>query len=374
MSVNPMRILILNWRDIKNPKAGGAELLTHEMSRRWVEHGHAVTLLCERFEGSASEEVIDGVRLVRLGRWWSVHLLAVIYYFFRFRTITDVIVDEVHWFPFFSILYAPKKTVLLVCEVANQLFFRLFPYPLAILGRYLEKIYVFLYRSVPVIAISRSTIDALVREGFPSKNITLIPMGLTRPRSIKHYDKASRLTLIVIGRLHVLKGTKDAIEAFVHIRRQIPSARLWIVGSDGQGYQAELEERVHRFNIDRSVLFFGHVSQEKKFKLLSQAHILLMPSVQEGWGLVVTEAASQGTPAVGYRTAGLQDVIRNNKTGILVPPNRFDLLATEALKLWMDKPKYRRYQIAAKKHAASMNWDDTARVGLNVLQRRYEKK
>ncbi len=369
-----MNILILNWRDIKNPRAGGAELLTQEVAKRWVALGHMVTLFSERFEGATSEEIIDGVTVVRRGRWWSVHFWAMIYYFFRFRKYTDIIVDEVHWYPFFSVLYAPQKTILLVCEVANRLFFRLFPYPVAILARLVEKIYVFLYHRMAVLAISDSTRRALLDEGFVRQHITVIPMGLSLPGTVKRFQKTSNLTIIVVGRLHVLKGVADAISAFIKIHHHIPLSRLWIVGGDSEGYQGELKRQVDRFGISRNVTFFGRVSEEKKFELLSRAHILLMPSVHEGWGLVVTEAASQGTPAVGYRTAGVQDVIVDGETGALVASGDSDALATETLKLWGDQPRYHRYQKAGKKRAHSMHWDDTARESLKVLQQIYEKK
>lgn len=369
-----MRILILNWRDIKNPRAGGAELLTHEMAKRFVREGHDVTVFSERFTGAQSEELIDGVRIVRAGKWWSVHLWAMIYYFLRFRGSTDVIVDEVHWYPFFSILYAPRKTVLLVCEVAHPLFFRLFPYPIALMCRVLEKIYVFLYRGASVLAISDSTRDVLIAEGFGPNQITVIPMGLSLPKLVKRYPKLSHLTVIVVARLHVLKGIVDAIDAFAHVQKSVRNAQVWIVGGDRDGYQKELEKRARDCGIRDRVSFFGRVNEEKKFELLSRAHILLMPSVHEGWGLVVAEAASQGTPAVGYRTAGVQDVIVDGKTGILVQPGNSEELATETLNLWNDKNRYRRFQDAGKKRALSMNWDTTARAALSVLQQVHEKK
>lgn len=367
-----MRILILNWRDIQNPRAGGAELLTHEMAKRWVTAGHTVVLFCERFDGSEREEIADGVIIIRRGRWWSVHCLAMIYYLQYFRS-TDVIIDEAHWFPFFSVLYAQKKTVLLVCEVAKTLFFRLFPFPIATLGRLLEKLYMFLYRKVPVLAISQSTKEALVAEGILPGSISVIPMGLTLPKRSKRFIKDSRFTLIVVGRIHVLKGIADAIEAFAHIQEGVPDAQLWIVGGDSDGYQRKLKRRVDDFGIVDRVRFFGRVAEEKKFELLARAHILLMPSSYEGWGLVVAEAASQGTPAIGYRTAGVQDVIVHDITGVLVPAGRPEELAAETLKLWKDGVRYKRYQQGGKKRAASMNWDDTARVALSVLRKTYEK-
>lgn len=368
-----MNILILNWRDIRNPRAGGAELLTHEIAKRWVALGHAVTIISERYDGAQREELIDGVSIVRRGKWWSVHLYAMLYYIFRFGNSVDIVVDEVHWYPFFSILYARRKTVLLVCEVADKLFFRLLPRPLAFIARVIEKIYVALYRRNPVLAISMSTKNALIREGFDAAHITVLPMGLTIPKTVKHYPKSSLLTLIVVARLHVLKGIADAIAAFARIQSSIPSARLWIVGGDSEGYQKDLVQKAQTLAVNERVKFYGRVGEMKKFELLARAHILLMPSVHEGWGLVVPEAALQGTPAVGYRTAGVQDVIIDDKTGVLVDSGQPDKLAEETLHLWRDRPRYRRYQSAGIKRATSMNWDNTARVALPVLRKIYEK-
>src|SRR3989338_11406818 len=106
-----MNILILNWRDIKNPSRGGAELLTHELAKRLVSSGHQVYQISERFSGSSEKERIDGVTIVRLGKWWSVHLLAFIYYITRLHSKIDIILDEVHWLPFYARLFAPRKTI-----------------------------------------------------------------------------------------------------------------------------------------------------------------------------------------------------------------------------------------------------------------------
>ena len=60
-----MNILIYNWRDIRNPAAGGAEVFTHEIARRWVERGHGVTMFTSAFAGCGREEVVDGVRIFK---------------------------------------------------------------------------------------------------------------------------------------------------------------------------------------------------------------------------------------------------------------------------------------------------------------------
>ncbi|MDF0681507.1 MAG: glycosyltransferase [Candidatus Nitrosocosmicus sp.] len=68
-----MRILWLNWRDIRNPEAGGAEVLTHEISSRLSKRGHELTLFTSSYQNSLDSEVIDDVRIVRKGGRFSVY-------------------------------------------------------------------------------------------------------------------------------------------------------------------------------------------------------------------------------------------------------------------------------------------------------------
>jgi len=75
-----LRILIFNWRDIKNPEAGGAEVFTHENAKRWVKLGHEVTLFTSEFNGCKKEEIIDGVKVVRDGGRYFVYMKAREYY------------------------------------------------------------------------------------------------------------------------------------------------------------------------------------------------------------------------------------------------------------------------------------------------------
>src|SRR5438093_11194071 len=89
----------------------------------------------------------------------------------------------------------------------------------------------------------------------------------------------------------------------------------------------------------------GRIPDEAKPSLLRRAHILLAPAVREGWSLAVLEANACGTPAIGYRVPGLQDSIRHEETGFLVPFGNVDELANHAVAL-LDEPS-RRVELAA---------------------------
>lgn len=355
-----MHILILNWRDIRNPFAGGAEVLTHEVARRWVLSGHEVTQISQRYEGCAKHEIIDGVYVIRLGTWWSVHVLACIEYLRVLSHSVDIVIDEIHWFPFFSIFYVRKHIVFLVCEVANPLFFKLLPYPIALVALVAEKITLYFYRYIPVIAISKSTKDDLIREGFHPDRIGVIPLGIHKPGVVTKNNKEIVPTIAYVGRIHWLKGIEDAIEAFHFIHMKHKSWKFWIIGKGVPSYVAAMQERVCKYRMDKVTVFYGYISEEDKYRLLGRAHILAVPSFYEGWGLNVSEAAFMGTPSVGYNNGALKDSIIDQVTGVLLQIKTPRRLAEEIEKLINDSEKYRHMQKNCIKYTKQMTWDATA--------------
>lgn len=368
-----MNILILNWRDIKNPLSGGAEILTHEMAKQWIVWGHNVIQISAGFDRSKKEEVIDGIRIIRLGQWWSVHFLAFFYYMNNLRGKVDVVIDEVHGLPFFAALYAPSKTILFACEVAEEIFFHVFPYPIAILGVILEKIYFKIYKNIPALAISPSTKGDLISRGFNKKNITVLPMGLTVPGEIKKFPREKNPTLIYLSRINKQKGIEDTISAYLKIKGEIPEARLWIVGSGASDYVKTLKKRIGKYKISSSVRFFGFVSEKRKFELLSRSHVMIFPSIHEGWGIVIAEAAICGTPSAVYNVAGVKDVVRNGERGIMVEKNRPDLLAQAIIRILKNDKLYKSLVEKVKTFKGKMGWEKTAKTAFLVISK-YENR
>ena len=358
----------MNWRDIKIPAAGGAEILTHEIARLWVTWGNSVTQISAKFEGASDSEVIDGVKVIRMGTRWSVYILAFFYYLSNLRDKIDVIIDEVHGLPFFSKLYAPSKTILFACEVADRLFFKVFPYPVALVGRILEEVYFAIYKDSLVLAISPSTKDDLVSHGFSKKNITVLPMGLTVPKGIKKLSKEKDPTIIYLSRINKQKGIEDAVEAFRLIHKELPATRLWVVGSGAADYVLGIKNTIRKLGISKFVKFFGFVDEVKKFQLLSRAHIFIFPSIHEGWGLVIAEAGVVGTPTAVYNVAGARNVVRNGRQGIMVEKNRPDLLARSIIEVLGNGKLYKDLLYRIKPFEKNIGWDKTARKAYEVFK------
>lgn len=336
-----MTIAIFNWRDIKNPKAGGAEIVTHEYAKGWVKAGHRVLVLCPAFPGSLPEESIDGVKYIRIG--FPIHLTAFFYYQKYLKNKIDLIVDEIHGLPFFTPFYVKEKKLAFICEVAGKIWFEMYPFPIAVVGWLVETLYFRFYKNTDFLTISQSTKEDLLKKGIAEKNITVVYPGL-KINKHKIYPKEKIPTLLYLNRICKMKNLKDAIRASAKIK----NCGLWIAGhiSDEKYYQ-ECLSLIDKLKL-KNVKFFGYVDEAKKYELLSKAHILIHTSVKEGWGMNILEANSCGTPAVGYDVAGLRETIKNEVTGLITSKNNPYELANLIRKLLSNKLKYKLMTKACK--------------------------
>lgn len=363
-----MRILILNWRDIKNPNSGGAEILTHEMAKRWVKLGHEVTQFSSFFKGSKVKETINGVKIIRKGNadarslFHSVHFMAFLEYKKNFKGKFDVVIDEIHGLPFFTPFYIKEKKVALICEVAGQIWDVNFPFPFNIIGKTIEDNYFRFYRNYSFLTISNSTKKDLMKYGISKRNITVLPMGFNKPKQMPKIKKEKNLTLIFTARLVKAKGIEDAVEICNILKSDFPEIMLWIVGRGDVNYEKELKKKINDLKLKKNVKFWGYISQAKKFHLMARAHILLVPSIKEGFGLTIPEAGLVGTPSVAYNVEGTRDVIEHGKSGYLVK-NLIEA-ARKSKDLFSDKKLYGKIQRAAVNSAKRFDWNRTAKVAL----------
>jgi glycosyltransferase involved in cell wall biosynthesis len=349
-----LRILILNWRCPRNPKAGGAETLTFEVARRLVATGHSVEWFSASFPGADSEEDLDGVHIVRAGRQWTVHVRAFLRYWRSARHRFDAVIDEVNTMPFFAPMWAGIPTFMLMFQLAREVWWYESPFPLNVAGFFAEPIYLRPYRRVPVFTISGSTEVDLRRLGFEGP-ITVMPIGIEEISPTPE-TKETEPTFLFVGRLAPSKRLAHMLQALAQFRRETGTGVLWLVGSGSKRYERSLARLAQELRIQDSVVLWGHVSTSEKHSLMSRAHCLLMTSVREGWGLVVTEANACGTPAIVYDVPGLRDSVRNDSTGIVVAPRPGNL--SDAMRRLSGDPAQRdRLGARAKAWSTTLTYD-----------------
>ena len=357
---SPLRILILNWRDVANPQAGGAELFTHEVARRWVSWGHHVTLITSRFPGGRPDETIDGVAIRRVGalRRGSLHLL-VQRELSRVRGF-DVVIDEIDTIPFLTPVWSESlpPIVGMVHQLA-AVWDAEMPRPLAAIGRRTEPRLLRMYRDVPVVTISGSTSEDLRRLGL--RDVRLILQGRDEPPLLT-VPKEEVPTFLFVGRLAANKRPGRPLRA--RCRARTAPGRSTLGRRRGRdGSQAPRASR-RRGRDPRSG------SREELYERMARAHCLLVPSVREGWGMVITEANAVGTPAVGYDVPGIRDAIRPGRTGLLAPTGDAASLGRLAADLVLDRERYERMCAEAVTWGRCFSWDVTAELFLEIVHDR----
>ncbi|UCC43749.1 MAG: glycosyltransferase family 4 protein [Candidatus Zixiibacteriota bacterium] len=357
-----MNILALNWNDLENPLAGGAEVHLEELLRRLVSYGHSVTLFCSGWPGCKQEEEIEGIRIIRRGRRMTFNLVAPFY----LRRLArdnhyDILVEDINKIPFYTPLYLSLKTLVVIPHLfATTVFHEINP----VVGSYIylaERPVITVYRGRHFNVISESTADDIAARGVPRKDISVIHCGIDREvyapdSAVSKYEDP---TILYLGRIKKYKSIQHLLIAFRRVRQQLPTSRLMIVGAGD--YLDNLKKLADSLGITEHVEFPGFVSREEKVDRLRRAHVSVLPSLKEGWGLTNIEANSVGTAVVAADSPGLRDSVRDGETGYLYEYGNTEMLAEKLLTLLQDQELRRRIENQAMAWAETFNWDTAAR-------------
>lgn len=361
-----MRIAFLNWRDSTHPEGGGAEKYAETVCEGLAGAGHDVTLLCAGHRDAPGEELRNGVRVLRQGGRMGVYaaslrrLVALEATEGRF----DVVVDTQNGVPFWAARVTRSPVVVLVHHVHREQWPIVFGPLGSRVGWFLEsRVAPRAFRGQQYVAVSERTREELVELGVPADAISIIHNG-TEPPLLTRASRHLQPRIVVLGRVVPHKRIEHALEVVRRLAGRYPTLRLRVVGDGWWSDRVRQEAAV--LGVTDRVDLLGHVDEGTKHAELASAWVALAPSVKEGWGLCVVEAASHGTPTVAYQGAGgLSESIVDGRTGLLVT----DLDAmTEAVDGLLSAPAARAaLGEAAVEHARRFTWDRTIEAWESLL-------
>lgn len=373
-----MNILILNWKDLKHPQAGGAEIIVYELAKRLVKDGHDVTWFARSFKGGKKQEEYKGIRVVRRGNLITTYLFAPLYYL-TLKRKPDLVIDMSNTIYWQTPLWAHRSDrVAYLNQLAQEVFDYEYSFPLAKLGQLAEKIQYLTYKNTPFICYSNSTKQDLVKMGIPEENIQLFTMGLDHDR---YYPgaKSDEPLFLAVSRLVKMKRTDLTIRAFKKVVKKHPKAKLLIIG---YGYERERLEKIRDklelqenvLFLDEDILFFEKSVKDKKIDAMQRSWALIFPSVKEGWGMTVTECAACGTPSIVSDVTGLRDSVKKNETGIVVSKNPTEKELANAINKIVDDNRLRkRLSKNAIEWSKRFNWEDSYSGFSKALERVVDK-
>jgi glycosyltransferase involved in cell wall biosynthesis len=358
-----MRILWISWKDLKNPLAGGAEVVSDQIMQRMVAMGHEVLLLTAGYPGSVDTEKMNGYSVIRVGTKWTVYLKAFTYARKHLQDFPDLVIEEINTIPFYAQLhgYSRAKITLWFHQLCREIWFYQMFFPVNIIGYLLEPFYVWGLRKNTVLTISQSTKKDLLRFGFNSEKITVAGLGITMEPvdDLNQIHKNEQFTVLSLGAVREMKRTLDQVKAFEIAHQQHPDMQMIIAGNVSGKYGEALQAYVHNSAHRSAIHIKGPVSHEEKIALMRSAHVITVTSVKEGWGLIVTEANSQGTPAVVYNIDGLRDAANLGQSNMVTQHNTPASLADSLLLLAKDTKQWKEWQEKGWRHAQTVTFEQS---------------
>ncbi len=346
-----MRILIVS--DVYYPHPGGISEHIYHMSCELIKKGHSVTIMAPHMTGDEDTNKFPPV--VRVGR--AVSILAN-RSFSRIAVARDIKkqvmnviqrgfdIIHIHGFapvlPLLALKYSTAKNVVTVhAAYSGSLAY-------GVLKGYLMKYFNKLDAKIAVLKIAENSISMF----FPGRYI-IIPNGVDIDRFNPEIEPLSelkgRFNILFVGRFEPRKGLKYLLSAFPIIKKEVPDARLIIVGSG----RIDIPKRYSNDIILRKSVSPPHIP-----KFYASSDVFCSPATgNESFGIVLLEAMASGVPVVASSIPGYRCVIKNNELGILVEKENPQAIASAIIRLAKDRGLREEMGKRGREYAIGFSWE-----------------
>lgn len=229
-------------------------------------------------------------------------------------------------------------------------------------------------RAAHLIAVSQYTAQDVSSEfNIPEERITAIPLGANQDLKNRLRDGEQGRILetlgiqgryvLFVGLLTRRKGVNVLIEAFESANQHTHLEHLVLVGGEGTDY-GDVERRVERSPLSSRILLTGPVDDRALAALYSEATLLCLPSVHEGFGLPLVEAMMMACPVAASNVTSLPEVVGD--AGFLAAPDDVDSWSEIIVKVSEDEALREDLKAAGLKRSEMFTWENAARRTLEV--------
>jgi len=335
------------------PKKGGLENYSYNIAKILLEKGHDITVLCSDHEKESKKEIVDRIRIIRLKPDFILSNTPIRFNLFftmsklvrennfdlinahtpvPFYADVAAIVSKRYSIPFVLTYHNDNiKTTFAINIIAN-----VYNYSFNLATLKLSKFIItpspYCYNESKFLKKFKNKLRWIP----PGVDINKYDIG----NSFKIHDdhgipRSSKIVLFVgqMSKAHAHKGIDDLIKSFKRILDDTKEAYLFLVGKGDM--ILEYKKMCQSYGILDNVIFTGFVDETELIEYYKSSDVVVLPSttVQEGFGMVLIEGNACGKPVIGTKIGGIQYVIKDGETGLLVPPKNPEALADAIIKL-----------------------------------------
>jgi glycosyltransferase involved in cell wall biosynthesis len=225
--------------------------------------------------------------------------------------------------------------------------------------RYLQSVDGFIFNS----KTTQRVVNDLIGNNKPSV-VVYPPTDRFEETILEHEIRArsesDEFRILFLGNVIRRKGLHTLLDA---MESQSPKVYLDVIGaiSSEPGYAAAMLQKTQELGLSNRVHFHGPLEKEELIPNLRQAHLLVVPSSYEGYGIVYLEGMGFGLPAIGTTAGAASEIITDGETGYLIPPGDSEGLAVLLQFLAKDRELLARLSLSAQQRYRSQpKWEQTA--------------
>jgi len=348
------------------PKSlAGTEIATYFMAEQLARRGHIVHVITSLDKGLPDESYEKGFYIHRV-RLIRIRIFGILFFWRAIiETIRKIDPDLVHAQSLGSGIPAliSKKLLKIPYAVWGQGSDVYFPQ-----GFLISTLKSVIKNAEAAIALTEDMKRAM-QEIYP-RDIIVVPNGIDiadqlDESSIKD-EAAHGKCILSVGRLESVKGVQYLIRAMKRVHDNIPDARLIIIGNGQE--RAMLEALSIQLGIQKNVQFVGKVPHEKVLSFMQQADVFVLPSLSEGFPMVIIEALACGLPVVASGVGGVPEIITNEANGYLVKAKDTESIADNILLLLQDEKLRKKISDNNKQLVKKYTWENV----ITRLEKIYE--
>jgi glycosyltransferase involved in cell wall biosynthesis len=370
---------------------GGGERQFYEISRRVAAKGHDVTILTCRFPGQPAEEVIEGMKIYRVGlsrdpKTGGARKSAVPIFSYILKTarlamkLTPELIHCNTYFPVYSGIIAARTIGVPVISTFHDIYglkgwIKSQNSIIWGLAGHFATTFAAQLPHDRVISVSPQCKQKLLALGIREHKITIIPNGVDLKLFDSLHAKKIHNQILYVGRLVEFKHVDWLIEAFAEVLKEVPSAKLKVVGDGPE--RTRLEKLTREMRVQKHVIFTGLTpTYDAVTRYYKESEVFVLPSTVEGEAIVLKEAMAARLPLIAMNIpgSGVLSLMLDGENGFLLEPGRPELIAEKLIQLLRDRKLKNRMGSRGRRFVQRFDWDIIADRTLEIYQEALENK
>ncbi|MFA5075524.1 MAG: glycosyltransferase family 4 protein, partial [Candidatus Babeliales bacterium] len=220
-----------------------------------------------------------------------------------------------------------------------------------------------------IMTISDFVYKSFLKQNFDSKKLLKVNCGIDveffkTPNFLQAdllKNKSNKFRVIFVGLLCLRKGVQYLIQAWQKLNFAPNQAELILVGN----LQNDLKIYLDRIKLPQNIIFYGSTDKYNLKKLYQGSDLFVLPSIEDGFGMVIGEAMACGLPVICSDNTAASDLIEDKVHGFIVPAGSADILAEKILYIYQNREHAQFMGQLAKEHVQKFSWDN---YGENIFK------